>query len=100
MLLKAKKEIEMEKNQVKSNENSNVNFKYEILNHIGILSQNTTGWNKEVNIVKWNDASPKIDIRDWDSEHKKMSRGISLNINEVRKLNELFEELDLEEILM
>lgn len=69
-------------------------FHYEILNHIGVLSTSNAGWKKELNIVKWNEANPKIDIRDWDLEHEKMSRGVSLNIKETEKLRELLAEHD------
>lgn len=30
----------------------------------------------------WNDKEPKYDLRDWDSEHKKMGKGITLSIEE------------------
>ncbi len=77
----------------------NDEFKYEILTHIGILSQNQSGWAKELNIVKWNQANPKFDIRDWDGEHEKMSRGVSLNLHEAQKLSELLNDIDFSEIL-
>lgn len=70
-------------------------FHYEILNHVGTLSTNNSGWSKELNIVKWNDANPKIDIREWDSEHEKMSRGASLNVKETEKLRDLLLDFDL-----
>ncbi len=84
----------------KNNESTNDSFKYEILNHIGVLSQNPSGWSKEVNIVKWNDANPKLDIRDWDSDHEKMSRGVSLSMAEAEKLGDLIFEIDFEEIMI
>jgi hypothetical protein len=87
----------MNKNNTKTNskkEERNDEFHFEIINHVGILSTSSTGWRKELNIVKWNDANPKIDIREWDSEHEKMSRGASLNAKEAEKLRELLEEYD------
>ncbi len=84
----------------KNEEKSSDSFKYEILSHIGILSQNQSGWSKEVNVVKWNDANPKIDIRDWDNEHEKMSRGISLNLAEAEKLSDMLFEIDFKEMLI
>ncbi|MHB1485168.1 MAG: YdbC family protein [Saccharofermentanales bacterium] len=75
-------------------------FHYEILNHIGILSTSNSGWCKELNVVKWNDANPKIDIREWDSEHEKMSRGTSLNIKEAEKLRELLLESDFSTMVL
>ena len=87
-------------NSVRNEEKSNDSFRFEILNHIGVLSQNQSGWSKEVNVVKWNDANPKIDIRDWDTEHEKMSRGISLNVSEAEKLSDLLVEIDFGEMLV
>ena len=29
-----------------------------------ILSENTKGWRKELNLISWNDAAPKFDIRE------------------------------------
>ncbi|MDO5733305.1 MAG: PC4/YdbC family ssDNA-binding protein [Eubacteriales bacterium] len=69
---------------------------YEIKEHIGVLSTSSSGWTREVNLVSWNDRPARIDIRDWDPERRKMSRGIGLNLWEVRKLIELMKDYDLE----
>jgi len=93
----------MNKNSIKpinKKEEHGDDFHYEILNHIGILSTGNTGWRKELNIVKWNEANPKIDIRDWDVEHEKMSRGASLNVKEAEKLRELLDDYDFSSMIM
>ena len=60
---------------------------FDIKTKIGVLSTNPkTGWSKEINIVSWNDRPYKYEIRDWDPEHEKMSKGISLTETEVREL--------------
>ena len=64
--------------------NSTVTF--EIKKHIGVITEFPTGWKKEANIVSWNDSEPKLDIRDWDPEHKHMSRGITLHKDEAEVL--------------
>ncbi len=64
-------------------------FKFEIAEHIGIVSSNGKGWNREVNYVSWNGREPKIDIRDWSEDHQKMSKGISLTKDEVIALREI-----------
>lgn len=69
-------------------------FKFEIKKHIGILSTNKSGWNRELNVLSWNDGKPKWDLRDWTPEHDKMSKGISLNAEELAILKEVIEELD------
>lgn len=40
-------------------------FKFEIIKEIGVLSEGSKGWRKELNLVSWNDAEPKYDLRDW-----------------------------------
>lgn len=65
---------------------------FEIIKQIGVISESPTGWKKELNIVKWGDREPKYDIRDWDKEHERMSRGLTLTEEEAEKLSELLAE--------
>ena len=73
-------------------------IKSEMIKTIGILATNKSGWNREVNIVKWNDGKPKLDIRDWGPNHEKVGKGLSLNVEEVAVLKELLSEYDPYEI--
>ena len=73
-------------------------FKYEIVEKIGVISSSTSGWNREVNIVRWNEGKPKLDIRDWSPEHDKMGKGISMTSEEVSLLKSILEEFDLDKI--
>ena len=51
---------------------------FEIKEHIGTISSNTNGWDKEINIVSWNgQKTPKFDIRAWNEDHTHMARGIT-----------------------
>ena len=61
-------------------------FKYEITKRIGVISSNSRGWSKEVNLVSWNGAELKFDIREWSEDHQKMSRGVTLSTEEARTL--------------
>lgn len=61
-------------------------IKYEIVAHIGVLSTSANGWTKEVNVISWNNGQPKYDIRDWNPDHTKMSKGITLSEEEVAQL--------------
>ena len=63
---------------------SEISFK--IIENIAILSTNKSGWTKELNLVSWNNAEPKYDIREWSPEHDKMSKGITLSIEELNIL--------------
>ena len=62
---------------------------FEITEHIGVIVEHPTGWNKELNLVNWNNKGTKYDIRDWDDEHLRMSRGITLTEEEARALYRL-----------
>lgn len=64
-------------------------IKYEIVEELGVLSENTKGWRKELNRVSWNDAAPKYDLRDWAPEHEKMGKGVTLSEEEYQKLKEI-----------
>ncbi len=67
-------------------------FKYEITQELGVLSESKSGWTRELNLVSWNGAEPKFDIRDWAPDHEKMGKGISLNADEVEKLKKILEK--------
>ena len=69
------------------NEGSEVTF--EIIEEIGIISTQDTGWTKEINLVSWNGGAAKYDIREWDPSHERMSKGITLRENEMRTLLEV-----------
>ena len=73
-------------------------FKFEIVEEIGVISSSTSGWNREVNIVRWNEGKPKLDIRDWSPEHDKMGKGISMTSEEISLLKSILEEFDLDKI--
>lgn len=68
-------------------------IKYEIIKHIGNLSESSRGWTKELNIISWNGGVPKLDIRDWAPEHEKMGKGVTLSEEEAEKLAGLLQTL-------
>ena len=68
-------------------------FKFEIIQEMGILSESRSGWTRELNLVSWNGAEAKYDIRDWSPEHEKMGKGISLNSVEIEKLKRILDKL-------
>ena len=61
-------------------------IKYDIVEEIGVLSENAKGWRKELNKISWNGAAPKYDLRDWAPDHEKMGKGITLTSEEVQEL--------------
>lgn len=64
-------------------------IKYEIVKSLGVLSESANGWKRELNLISWNDRAPKYDIRDWDPNHEKMSKGITLSQEEIEILVDL-----------
>jgi hypothetical protein len=64
---------------------------FDILKHLGVLSEERTGWKKELNLVSWNGRNPKLDIRDWAPGHEKMGKGVTLDNDEARTLKELLD---------
>lgn len=61
-------------------------IKFEIKEELGTLSESAKGWTKEVNLISWNGAAPKYDIRDWAPNHEKMGKGITLTAEEAENL--------------
>lgn len=66
------------------------NIGYEIQRHIGVVRERSeAGWRKELNIVVWNEGNAKYDIRDWDTTHTRMSRGITLTRDDAENLYQI-----------
>jgi hypothetical protein len=72
---------------------------FELIKNIGTLSESSKGWTKELNLISWNGREPKYDIRDWDPEHQKMGKGVTLTVEELGRLKELLDGMDLLRII-
>lgn len=70
-------------------------IKYEIKETIGTLSESNKGWSKELNLISWNEREPKYDLRDWAPEHEKMGKGITMTKEELIKLRDILNEMNL-----
>ncbi|MBQ7265209.1 MAG: YdbC family protein [Firmicutes bacterium] len=66
-------------------------IKYEIIKEIGVISESAKGWKKEINLVSWNGASPKYDLRDWAPNHEKMGKGLTLTEDELESLKTILD---------
>ena len=73
-------------------------IKYDIIKQLGNIGEGSKGWKKEVNVVSWNNRKPKIDIRDWDENHHKMGKGITLGKEEIKALKEILDGIDLDSL--
>lgn len=59
---------------------------YEIVETLATITKNRSGWTKELNLVAWNGAEPKYDIREWSPNHDHLSKGITLTDAEMREI--------------
>ena len=65
-------------------------FKYKIEKHLGTVSRSDDGkYTTEVNLISYNDAPAKIDIRNWNKETGRMYKGITLTQEEAKILGQI-----------
>ena len=69
---------------------------FDLEEHVGIIGISPTGWKKELNMVAWNGTAAKYDLREWDEDHSHMSRGITMNKEEIKSLSEILSGLQLQ----
>ena len=71
---------------------------HEIREHLGVIYSTIRGrkkdqeWAKEVNIVSWNGNAPKIDIREWNEDHTKSTKGLTLTNSEAEELMKILQD--------
>ena len=70
-------------------------FTYEITKRIAVLSTNARGWARQLNMISWNGAAPKYDIRDWSPDGSRMAKGISMTAEELKTLKDILNEIEL-----
>ncbi|HML36016.1 MAG TPA: YdbC family protein [Bacillota bacterium] len=70
-------------------------IKFEIKETLAVLSESSKGWTKELNLVSWNDKDAKYDIRDWSPEHDKMGKGVTLSDEELKKIKDVLNGMEL-----
>ena len=61
---------------------------FEIEKTIAVLSTSAKGWQKELNLVSWNNRPPKYDLREWSPDHSKMGKGATLSEEELQALKD------------
>ena len=75
---------------------TNKDFTFEILAEIGVISERSKGWRKELNLVSFNGNTPKYDLRDWAPDHEKMGKGVTLTADDAKALKELLADIDFD----
>ena len=71
-------------------------IKYEVVERIAVLSQRPRGWERQLNLISWNEKEPKYDIRDWAPDHSRMGKGVTLTADELAALKDLLAGIDLD----
>lgn len=71
-----------------------MNVKFKILEHIFSFGEHN-GWTKELNIVAWGERAAKYDLRSWNEDHSKMTKGITLSREETIQLRDALMREDL-----
>ena len=71
-------------------------IKYELIESIGIVSEGKNGWNKELNLIKWNEREAVYDIRTWSPDREKMGKGITISVEEAKVLRDMLNGLNLD----
>lgn len=60
-------------------------FSYNIVSHIATISQRGN-WALELNLISWAGRPATFDLRKWNDDHSRMSKGISFTRDEVKAL--------------
>lgn len=61
---------------------------FEIEKTIAVLSTSAKGWQKELNLVSWNNRPAKYDLREWSPDHSKMGKDVTLSEEELQALKD------------
>lgn len=70
-------------------------LKFDIEETFGEISESAKGWKKELNLISWNGRPAKYDLREWDPNHQKMGKGITLSKEELKALKVLLNNMEL-----
>lgn len=61
-------------------------IQYEIRQEIAVLSRSDSGYTKEINLISWNGAEPKYDIRSFSPNRERCGKGITMTAEEAKQL--------------
>ena len=71
-------------------------FNYKIIKKIGVINRDSK-WKKELNLISWDGKARKFDIRSWDENYEKMSKGVTLTKDELLNLKNILNSIDVDE---
>lgn len=72
----------------------NKEITFEIVEHYGTFEQSESGWTKEVNLVSWNGADPKLDIRSWSPDHTRSAKVGTMTLEAAAELGWILRQLE------
>lgn len=61
---------------------------WKIKRELAVLSVSDSGYTKEINLISWNGADPKYDIRSFSPDRERCGKGITLSHEEAMRLLE------------
>ena len=70
-------------------------IRYEIKEKVGIIAESAKGLKKDLNLITWNGNEAKYYLREWSPGHEKMGKGITLTIDELKRLRKLLNEMEV-----
>ena len=75
-------------------------FKYAIKEHVGVVAEERGYRTLELNLVSFNDAEPKFDLRRWVNKdgERTLGKGITMTGEQIRALRDLLNGLTLEDL--
>ena len=74
------------------------NVSFEIVERLVVLKDRKPAWDLELNLVAWNGGEPKYDIREWNEEHTRCGKGVTLGLEELQKLVKYCEDSRIWEV--
>ena len=65
---------------------------------LGVIATKPGDMTLQINVVKWNNGKPKVDIRSWNEDRSRMSKGLGFNKYEIKVLKELLNSIDIDNL--
>lgn len=69
--------------------------KFEIVKRLAVLKDRKPAWDLELNLVSWNGNEPKYDIREWNEDHTRCGKGITMDLDTLKNLVKYCEEAQI-----
>lgn len=63
-----------------------------VIEEIAVLSEDDRGWKRKLTLTQWNGNPAKLDIRSWNEDNSRCSRGLTFTDEEMRNLVEAMDE--------